>query len=217
MRRDADRRRRRPARDHPAPAAPLEDFPVDRVSIPKEVRRRGRLGEGLDELPRGPASGGMIRGVEMDEFAPVMPPATKTNSRRKVRVGTPKKSIATSSRASAVRKRATWATAEATAGACPWRWSARRPRDRAGEFRLAAAAAPGRMVPSHPVDHVANLGVELRSADPTPRGLPSPVELEGLTVPGKDGRGLHDDETGPPARPDLREPDPDSMKRQAIP
>jgi hypothetical protein len=56
---------------------------------------------------------------------------------------------------------------------------------------------------------VANLGVELRAADPAPLGLPSPVELEALAVPGEDGRGLDDDETGSPARPDLRDPDPE--------
>src|SRR5262249_55203251 len=61
----------------------------------------------------------------------------------------------------------------------------------------------------HPMDQLAQLGVELRAADPAPRGLPSPVELEALAVPGEDGGGLHDDETGPPARPDLREPDPE--------
>jgi len=59
------------------------------------------------------------------------------------------------------------------------------------------------------VDQVANLGVELRAADPAPRGLPSPIELEALAVPGEDGRGLNDDETGAPARPDLREPNPE--------
>jgi hypothetical protein len=77
------------------------------------------------------------------------------------------------------------------------------------EFRLDAAAAPRRILPRHPSDQVAQLGAEPRAPDPAPRGLPSPVELEALAVPGEDGRGLNDDETGPPARPDLREPDPE--------
>ena len=59
------------------------------------------------------------------------------------------------------------------------------------------------------MDQVAQLGVELRAADRVRPGLPSPVELEGLAVPGEDSGGLHDDETGPPARPDPREPDPE--------
>ena len=42
---------------------------------------------------------------------------------------------------------------------------------------------------------------------PAGRGLEE--ELEALAVPGEDGGGLHDDETGPPARPDLREADPE--------
>jgi len=34
-------------------------------------------------------------------------------------------------------------------------------------------------------------------------GLPAPVELEALAVPSEDGRGLGNDEAGPPARPQL--------------
>jgi hypothetical protein len=52
--------------------APSEDLAVDRVSIPEEVLRRGPLGEGLDELPRGPAGRGMIRDVDVDEFTAVV-------------------------------------------------------------------------------------------------------------------------------------------------
>ena len=71
-----------------------------------------------------------------------------------------------------------------------------------GEFRLDAPAAPGGIVPSHLADQVANLGVEARAADCPRPGLPLPVELEALAVPGEDGGRLHDDEAGPPARPD---------------
>ena len=51
-------------------------------------------------------------------------------------------------------------------------------------------------------DQVAKLGVEPRAADRVGSGLPPPVELEALAVPGEDGGRLHDDEAGPPARPD---------------
>ena len=71
-----------------------------------------------------------------------------------------------------------------------------------GEFRLDAPPAPGRIVPSHPMYQVANFGVEFRTANPVRLGLPSPVELEALAVPGENRGGLNDDEAGPPTRPD---------------
>ena len=71
-----------------------------------------------------------------------------------------------------------------------------------GEFRLDAPAAPGRILASHAPDEVAKLGVEPRAADRVRPGLPAPVELEALAVPGEDGGGLDDDETGAPARPE---------------
>ena len=48
----------------------------------------------------------------------------------------------------------------------------------------------------------------------TPRaGLPSPVQLESLPVPGEHSLGLHDDERRGPAAPHPREPDPkDAIK-----
>ena len=52
--------------------SPRELLAVDRVSISKKVLRHGLLGEGLDELARGPAGRGMIRDVDMEEFAAVV-------------------------------------------------------------------------------------------------------------------------------------------------
>jgi hypothetical protein len=72
-----------------------------------------------------------------------------------------------------------------------------------------APAAPGRILSSHLVDQVANLEVESRAADRAPLGLPSPIELEALTVPGEDGRRLDDDETRAPSRPPAGEPGPE--------
>jgi hypothetical protein len=70
-----------------------------------------------------------------------------------------------------------------------------------GQFRPDAPAAPRRILPCHPADQVAHLGVELRAADPVRLGLPPPVEAEALAVPRQNGGGLHDDETGPQTRP----------------
>ena len=78
-----------------------------------------------------------------------------------------------------------------------------------GELRLDAPLAPRRILPRHPSDQLANRGVEPRAPDRVALGLPPPVELEALAVPGKDGGGLNDDEVRPPARPDPGQPDPE--------
>ena len=78
-----------------------------------------------------------------------------------------------------------------------------------GEFRPDAPAAPRWILARHTPDQTANLGVEPRPADRVGPGLPPPVELEALAVPRQNGRGLHDDETGPPTRPDAGQPDPE--------
>ena len=70
-----------------------------------------------------------------------------------------------------------------------------------GQLRLDASAAPRRILPRHAADQVAQLGVESRAADRVGPGLPAPVEPEALAVPGQHRGGLHDEETGPPARP----------------
>src|SRR4029453_6569027 len=77
------------------------------------------------------------------------------------------------------------------------------------EFGPNAPAAPGRILAGHPPDQLAKRGVESRPADRLGSGLPPPVEPEALAVPRQNGRGLHDDETGPPTRPDPRQPDPE--------
>ena len=69
------------------------------------------------------------------------------------------------------------------------------------ELRSNASAAPRRMFPRHASDQVAQLGVESRAADRVGPGLPAPVEPEALAVPDQHRGRLHDDETGPPARP----------------
>src|SRR6516165_10745258 len=77
-----------------------------------------------------------------------------------------------------------------------------------GEFRLDAPTAPGGVLAGHASDEVAKLGVELRAAG-SPLGPPSPIELKALAVPGKDGRGPNDDETGAPPRPEAGQPNPE--------
>src|SRR5262249_22474966 len=86
-----------------------------------------------------------------------------------------------------------------------------------GGLRPGGSAAPGGVLSGHASDQVAKLGVELRTADRVALGVPSPIELKALAVPGKDGGGPNDDETGAPPRPEAGQPDPDRMKRLAIP
>jgi hypothetical protein len=62
---------------------------------------------------------------------------------------------------------------------------------------------------SHAPDETAKLGIEPRAADRVGPRLPPPVELEAFPVPSQDRSRLNDDETGPPARPQAGEPDPE--------
>ena len=77
------------------------------------------------------------------------------------------------------------------------------------ELRLDPPAAPRRILAGHPADQVAELGLELRTADRVRPGLPSPVELEALAVPGENRGGLNDDEARAPAGPHAGQPDPE--------
>jgi hypothetical protein len=78
--------------------APREGFPVDSVSIAEQIRGSRIIRERLDELLGRPGGRGMIGDVEMEEFAPIMLEDDEDERRRKVRVGTTKKSTATISR-----------------------------------------------------------------------------------------------------------------------
>ena len=71
------------------------------------------------------------------------------------------------------------------------------------EFGLDPAPAPGWILSGHAADQRAELKIDRRATRCAAPGLPAPVELEALAVPGEDGRGLNDDEGGPPARPQL--------------
>ena len=84
--------------------SPRELLAVDRVSITEQEAGSRIVRERLDDLPGGPAGRGVVRDVDVEEFVAVVAEQTKTNKRRKVRVGTRKKSTATISRACAARK-----------------------------------------------------------------------------------------------------------------
>src|SRR5207247_10804956 len=74
------------------------------------------------------------------------------------------------------------------------------------EFGLDPAPAPGWVLSGHAADERAELKIERRATRGAAPGLPAPVELKTLAVPGEDGRGLDNNEAGLPARPQLREP-----------
>ena len=190
--------------------APREVLAVDRVSITEQVPRSRIVREGLDDLAGGPDGRGVIRDVDVEEFAAVVAEHDEDEEQAEGE-GRDHEEV-DGDDVSGMR---------GEKGA-PRR---RRPRRRPvhvlgdgqlgdvvaeqGEFRLDAPAAPGRILARHASDQTANLGVEPRAADRVGPGLPPPVELEALAVPGQDGRGLNDDETGPPARPQAGQPDPE--------
>jgi hypothetical protein len=71
------------------------------------------------------------------------------------------------------------------------------------EFGLDPAPAPGRVLLGHAADQHAELEIERRATHCAPAtGLPALVELEALAMPGKNGRGLNNEEADPPVRPE---------------
>ena len=172
------------------------------MSIADHISRSGLLREGLENLAGGPDCGGMIRDVEMEELAVVMAEADEDEEQADGEGGDHEEVDGDDVSGMSGQK-------HAPSGRGPRRSSVHVLGDREfgdvvaeeGKFRPDASAAPGRIVPSHPVDQVANLGVKLRAAYPVRGGPPAPVELEALAVPGEDGRGLNDDEIEAPIRP----------------
>src|SRR5215475_8154376 len=51
---------------------PDEDIAVDRVPVAEQVLGRGLFGKALDKLVGGPGGRGLVGGVDMDEFSPVV-------------------------------------------------------------------------------------------------------------------------------------------------
>ena len=69
----------------------------------------------------------------------------------------------------------------------------------------------------HLSDEGGGLGADRRTAQPRPVGELRPVLTEATTLPPQYGVGRHDDQGLPSAGPDSSQPDPDKMKRLAIP
>ena len=188
--------------DPQGPDSPHKLVTVDCVSITKQEPRRRIVRERLDELPRRPDGGGVVGDVEVEEFAAIMAehdedePETEGQGRHEEEVdGDDLPGVRGKKRPP--RGRGPRGSPAHVLGDGPFGHVVAE----MGEFRLDAPTAPGRIVPGDPMDQVANLRVELRTADRARLGLPSPIELEALAVPGEDGRGLHDDEAGAPVGP----------------
>ena len=77
--------------------SPSEHVAVDSVPIAEQVLGRGFFREALDKLAGGPGGGGVVSDVDMGEFSTWCRRIRNPKSKRKVRVGTTKKSTATMS------------------------------------------------------------------------------------------------------------------------
>jgi hypothetical protein len=128
----------------------------------REVRGRGLVREALDHLMGSPGCGWVIGDVDMDEFRRWCRRIKNPKSKRKVSVGTTKKSTATMSRICASRK------------VCHVEDGRREgPRMYNGElgdliaeeteFGLDPAPAPGRVLSGHAADQRAELKTERRA------------------------------------------------------
>jgi hypothetical protein len=76
---------------------PCEHIAVDRVPIAEQILGCGLFREALDQLVGSPGGGGVVGDVDMDEFSTVVRRIKNPKSKRKVSVGTTKKSTATMS------------------------------------------------------------------------------------------------------------------------
>ncbi len=79
-----------------------------------------------------------------------------------------------------------------------------------GRGQIGGSGVGARILTGYAVDQRADLDVDRRATGRSGAGLPTPIELESLTVPGEDGRGLDNDEAGSPARPQPGEPCPEN-------
>ncbi len=86
--------------------------------------------------------------------------------------------------------------------------SLRRLVTKESEFRADSWSSPERVLLRHSADQLANLGVDLWPSRSASR-LPAPVESKSLSMPAKNGIGLHDDEDGAPIRPESGQPSPE--------
>ena len=84
--------------------APDEGLAVDGIPIAEHISRSGLLREGLENLAGGPVGRRVIRDVEVEEFAAIVAEDDEDKEKAEGEGGTTKKSMATMSRACAVRK-----------------------------------------------------------------------------------------------------------------
>ena len=190
--------------------SPCELLAVDRVSITKQESRSRIVRERLDDLLSGPDCRGVVRDVQVEEFATMVSEDDEDEqqaegdrghheevdgdelSGMRGEKGTP--------RGRRPRRRAVHVLGDGQLG------------DRVaeqGEFRLDAPAPPGGILASHAPDESAKLGIEPRATDRVRPGLPPPVKLEASAVPRQNSGGPDDDEGGPPPRPEAGHPDPE--------
>ena len=108
--------------------SPRERLAVDRVSITEQEPRSRIVRERLDDLPGGPDGRGVIRDVDVEEFAAVMAEHDEDEEQAEGQ-GRDEEEVdgddvsGMRGQKGAPRR----ARAEATSGACTWRRSARRP------------------------------------------------------------------------------------------
>jgi len=95
---------------------PDEHIAVDRVPVAEQVLERCLFREALDKLVSGPGGGGVVGGVDMDEFSTVVSKDQESEEQLEGEGGTTKKSIATISPICVSRK--ALHVEEGSGGAC---------------------------------------------------------------------------------------------------
>src|SRR4051812_44038719 len=82
------------------------------------------------------------------------------------------------------------------------------------QFAVDPRRAPERVLAAHRPNQAADLLRHGRSPGLAPSTLPVPKQAKTFAVPANDGRGLNEEDTGPPAIPDLAQPSPQESIRR---
>lgn len=167
-------------------------------------------GEALDKLLDGPGGGWVVGDVDLDEFSTLVSQDQEPEEQAEGEGGDDEEvdgDNVTDMRLKEGAPRRGWPRRGA-----PHVFGNGEPGDFEAEetkFVPDPAATRGGILNGHAADQRADLDVDRRATRGSGSGPPTPIELESLTVPGEDGRGLDNDEAGPPARPQPGEPYPE--------
>jgi hypothetical protein len=189
---------------------------VDLVTIAQKIGARGVVREGVHDLLGGPAGGGVLGHVEVDD-----PPAVvgeydedeedaEASGRHGEEVDRDQVAdMVAEERPPGLRRPGAALRHEARDGALG------HVEAKLQELAMDSWGAPERVRGGHARDQDLDLGVDRRSPSGGPAGELGPVLAEATPLPPQNGVGSDDHERAPPSGPDSGEPDPEKAINSA--